>query len=59
MLTYVLALCVAVLLWSNLWLLREIERLRRHLRIYQKEVARLDEQISRLSIQVDLLDRSL
>jgi len=49
------ATSLAVLLISNLWLLREVEVLRERLDVYQREVLALDAQLSRLTVQVQLL----
>lgn len=46
---------LAVLLLSNLWLLREVERLRDRVDVYQREVLNLDAQLSRVTVQVQLL----
>lgn len=37
---------VVVLLASNVWILREMERLRRRLDLYQREVAELDRKLT-------------
>lgn len=55
MVAFLILMSLAVLLVSNLWLLREIERLRHRLDVYQKEVLALDAQLSRLTVQVQLL----
>lgn len=49
------SMSLAVLLVSNLWLLREVERLRRLVEAHQDELLALDAQICRLMAQVSLL----
>lgn len=46
---------LAVLLVSNVWLLKEVERLRNCLDAYQREVLALDERVCRLTVQVELM----
>ncbi|HEX6972205.1 MAG TPA: hypothetical protein VF234_08300 [Limnochordia bacterium] len=48
-----LSLTAVLLLASNIWLLRELERLRRQLDAYQREVASLDGQVCRLMYEVE------
>ncbi len=43
----------AVLLISNIWLLREVDALRRQLEGYQKEVAALDDRVCQLMYAVE------
>lgn len=55
MIVFTIFLSLAVLLISNLWLLREVERLRHSLDVYQREVLALDARICRLTVQVELM----
>lgn len=49
----VFSLAAVLLLASNMWLLRELERLRRQIDAYQREVTSLDGQVCRLMYQVE------
>lgn len=49
----VFSLAAVLLLASNMWLLRELDRLRRQLDAYQREVTSLDGQVCRLMYQVE------
>lgn len=50
------AVAAAVLLISNIWLLREVDALRRQLEGYQKEVAALDDRVCQLMYAVEEFD---
>ena len=47
------AAVLCVLLASNLWLLREVDSLRRQLDAYQREVASLDDRVCQLMYSVE------
>lgn len=51
------AIVMAVLLISNMWLLREVDVLRRQLEAYQREVAALDDRVCQLMYAVEEFDR--
>ena len=55
-LTFAVGLCV--LLVSNLWLLREVESLRRQLDSYQREVASLDDRVCQLMYTVEATEQA-
>lgn len=55
-LTFAAGLCV--LLVSNLWLLREVESLRRQLDAYQREVASLDDRVCQLMYTVEAAEQA-
>ncbi|MFO7319506.1 MAG: hypothetical protein FWJ64_09820 [Limnochordia bacterium] len=52
---WLLTASLAVLLVSNLWLLREVERLSARFEACQKEVLALEARVVRLTALVDLL----
>ena len=47
------AAAVGVLLFSNAWMLRELESLKRQLEAYQREVASLDDRVCQLMYSVE------
>lgn len=49
----VLAAAFVVLLASNIWLLRELDHLKRQLNLYQDDVASLDDRVCRLMVAVE------
>ncbi|HEY8496535.1 MAG TPA: hypothetical protein VIK98_05840 [Limnochordales bacterium] len=53
MTSLVLSIGFAVLLGSNIWLLREIDRLRREMEAYQREVTALDNRVVQLMYAVE------
>lgn len=55
-LTFAAGLCV--LLVSNLWLLREVDSLRRQLDCYQREVASLDDRVCQLMYSVEATEQA-
>lgn len=57
MLLYTCVLSLIVLLVSNLWLLKEVDRLRRQVRAYREALNALDERVFHLAIAVDELTR--
>jgi len=46
------AACLAVLLVSNMWLLREIETLRARVKACREEITLLDNQVCRLMVEI-------
>lgn len=52
MLIYVVAACSAVLLFSNIWLLREVDGLKARLKACREEVTLLDNQLCRIMIEI-------
>lgn len=44
---------LVVLLLSNLWLLKEVDRLRRRIDVYQREVINLDQRMCRLIVELE------
>lgn len=57
MLLYTSVLCLVVLLVSNMWLLKELERLRRQVREHRQLVSVLDDRVFHLTVAVDELRR--
>ena len=57
MLLYTSVLCLVVLLASNVWLLKEVERLRRQVSACREAVSTLDDRLFQLAIAVDELTR--
>lgn len=57
MLLYTSVLCLVVLLISNVWLLKELERLRRLVKAHHEAVCALDDRVFHLTIAVDELMR--
>ncbi|MBI2915127.1 MAG: hypothetical protein HYY08_04265 [Firmicutes bacterium] len=49
----VLPVIFGVLLASNMWILREVDRLKRQLEVYQREVASLDDRVCQLMYDVE------
>lgn len=47
------AAAVGVLLFSNAWMLRELENLKRQLEAYRQEVASLDDRVCQLMYTVE------
>lgn len=54
----VYAAVVGVLLLSNIWMLRELEALKRQLDAYQREVASLDDRVCQLMYSVEAAEVS-
>lgn len=52
MLIFVVAACLAVLLVSNIWLLREVESLRARVGACREELTLLDNQVCRLMVEL-------
>ncbi|OUM98026.1 MAG: hypothetical protein BAA04_02200 [Firmicutes bacterium ZCTH02-B6] len=53
MVNLLLSIGFAVLLGSNIWLLRELDRLRREMEAYQREVTALDNRVVQLMYAVE------
>lgn len=52
-----LALGLAILLMSNIWLLREHEKTRSRLEQYRAEVSALDDRVYQILLEIDLRNR--